>query len=104
VGEKWDQQKVKLFRVGQVIDAGVAEADGFALRVGKNRDIDIAGERDSDAGAIDSGAEFGASVDVNNDTILLKGNTRRISVDEAGGVAIAAKVVAPVGGIKELSF
>jgi hypothetical protein len=87
-----------------VIDAGIAEADGLALSVRKNRDIDITGKRNSDAGAVDSGSEFRAGVDVDDNAVLHEGDARRIGVDEAGGAAIATKIVTPIGSIEELGF
>ena len=52
-GEEGDEQEVKLAIVGEVLDAGVAEADGLALGFGDEGDIGIGSHGDSDAGPAD---------------------------------------------------
>ena len=101
-GEEGDEEEVELGGVGEVVDAGVAEADGLALGVGEDGDVDVAGEGDSDAVAVDAGSELGAGVDADDDAVVVEGDVGLFGVDVAGGVGVAAEVVAAVGGVEEL--
>ena len=101
--EERDEQEVELAGVAEALDAGVAEADGFLLGLGDEGDVGVGVEGDADAGAVYDGAELGSGVDVDDDTILLEGNVGVVGVDEAGGVSVAAHVVAAFGGVEELS-
>jgi hypothetical protein len=98
--EKRHKKEVKLTRIGEVVDARVAEADRLALRVRENRDVDVAGDGDTDAGPAERGSELGAGVDVDDDAVLNKGDARVFRIDEACGLVIAAEIVAAVGRIE----
>jgi hypothetical protein len=43
-------------------------------------------------------------MDVDHDAVLVEGDPRRIGIDIAGRVRIAAEIVTPLGAIEELSF
>ena len=47
-------------------------------------------------------AEPGAGVDVDDDAVVFEGDLRRLSVDVAGGVRVAAHVVAAFGAVEQL--
>jgi hypothetical protein len=85
-----------------MVDASVAEADRLALCVGKHRDVDITSERDTDTTAVDAGSQLGASVQVDDNPILLEGDSRFFRIDVTGGLRVATKVVASVRSIEEL--
>jgi hypothetical protein len=101
-GEEGDEKEVELAVTGEALDAGVAEADGFAFGLRDEGDVGVGGQSDSDAGSADGGSELGAGVDVDDDAVVLEGNVRVVGVDQAGGVGVAAHVVAAVGCVEEL--
>jgi hypothetical protein len=102
VGEEGNEEEVQLARVRQVIDAGIAEADGLALGIGEDGDIDVAGEGDADTGSDDGGAEPGAGVEADDDTVVVEGDVGLFGVDVTGGVSVATKIIASIRAVKEL--
>jgi hypothetical protein len=102
VAEEGDEEEVELLRLGEVLDAGVAEADGFALGFGEDGDVGFRREGEAEAGGLHAGAELGVGVDVDDDAVLDEADFGLVGVDEAGGVGVAAEVVAAVGAVEEL--
>ena len=101
-GEEGFEEEVELAGVGEALDAGVAEAYGFALGLGDEGDVGLGVEGDADAGAVDGSAELGASVDMDEDAVVAEGDLGVVGVNEAGGGGGAADVVTSVGGVEEL--
>ncbi len=85
-----------------MLDAGVAEADVFALRLGDDGDIGFGVDGDSDAGPVHGGAELGMGFDVDPDAVLLEGDLGVFGVDEAAALGLALDVVAVSGRGEEL--
>jgi hypothetical protein len=101
-GEEGDEQEVEFAVVGEALDAGVAEADGFALGLRDEGDVGIGGHGDSDTRSVDGGPELGAGVDVDDDAVVLEGDVGVVGVDVAGRMGVAAHVVAAIGSVEEL--
>jgi pectinesterase len=97
-----DEEEVELFGFGEVLDAGVAEANAFALGVGDDGDVGLGVEADAEAGAVEGFAEPGVGFDVDDDAVGGEADLGVFGVDEAGGVGVAADVVAVVGAGEEL--
>ncbi len=85
-----------------MLDAGVAEADGLALRVGDDRDVGLGGKAHAEAVAADFGAQFGACLDVDEDALVLEADLRVLRVSITTAVTFAAKIVASVSRGEEL--
>ena len=102
VAEEGDEEEVELLGLGEVVDAGVAEADGFAFGVGEDGDVGFGVEADAEAGAFEAGAELGVGVDVDDDAVVYEGDLGLVGVDVAGGFGVAADVEAALGAVEEL--
>ena len=100
--EEGNEEEVELLVVAEVLDAGVAEADGLALRVGDDRDVRLGIEADAEAGTTHFGTQFGVGFDVNQDAFVLKADLRVLRVSITATVTSAAEVVAAIGRAEEL--
>lgn len=90
------EEEVELGRLAEVLDAGVAEADGLALGVGDDGDVGFGVEGDAEAGSVKAGAKFGVGFDVDDDAVAVEADLRVLGVGVAGGGGLAAEVVAAV--------
>jgi hypothetical protein len=102
--EKGDEQEVELARVREVIDARITKANRLAFRIGEDGNVHVASNRDAHAVSVNSCPEFSSRVDMDDDAILVEGNAWIFGIDEAGGFRVAAKIIATVGAIEELSL
>jgi hypothetical protein len=94
--EKRNQEEVEFLGRGELFDAGVAEADGFALRVGDDGDVCFRGEAHAEASGADVFSEPSVCLKVNPDAVVLERHFGLGGVDIAGGVPVAADVEAVV--------
>lgn len=96
-GEEGGEEEVEFAGVGELVDAGVAEADGLAEGFGDEGDDGLGVERDAEAFAVDGGSEGGVGVDVDDDASVDEGDFGVVGEDGAACVGLAAEVVAGRG-------
>lgn len=102
VAEERHEEEIELAGLADMLDAGVAKADGFAFGVGNEGDLGGGSEREADAAAGDGGAEPGVNLNLDEDAVGGKGELRILREDRAGGLGVALEVVAAVGTAEEL--
>ena len=100
--EEGNEEEVEFLGGGEVVDAGVAEADGFAFGLREDGDVGVRGEADSDAGAEHAGAELGFGFDVDDDAVFFEGDFGVLRVDVAGLSVGTLDEVFAVGAVEEL--
>src|ERR1017187_1889673 len=88
--------------VTDTIHTGIAEADGFALAIGGQRDLGRERERDAQTGAANRLAKLGVGLDLYHDAVVDKTELGILSVNGAGGAGAALEIVAAVGAAEEL--
>jgi hypothetical protein len=102
VAEKGHEDEVQLLLVGDPVEAGVTEADGFSLGVGGDGDDGGQIEGEAEALVAEGFADFGVDHHLDGDASVSEDDLGLFGIGVAGRLLVAFDVVASVLTAEEL--